>query len=610
MVQYTTYGTSYGEKLAVYTGNAPTVEAMTKLQAQNDKVLGVRTTEYFFYDATAGVPFHVGFHTTSPADQWRFYMCEFSVKQVDKVVDLQVDNVLSPVSGDNLSNAETVKVHVVNNGLDASDKFEVAYQLDGGAVVKEKVDRSLAPGEAMEYTFSQKADLSTQRHKYALKAYTIEPNDINTDNDTTAVVVRHGGAVTPPYSWGFEPGDDTADFKFYNLNGDDGEWKVYQATYMNMARTDYGCLAYNYNKENDADDWAMLDPIKVEAGNYVLRYWYSGSDGHTEKLGVYWGTGNTPDDMDVCIDEQIIKQGKYQEAFKVIKFDKPQTIYLGFYSHSDKDENWLTIESDDDNMPDNNVMSKEVNVLGAPVVYYDFEDGKISSDLSFYVGDSGTVNANAGEEFNKEGWGIFNIEKHAMLGEHVLAGTSWIDGATPDRWLILPKVHVNSENACFVWDAMSFNQLLLETYRVKVSDGSGNPADYWYTTDLEVKGETITPKTRGISLSKYNGKDVYIAFNLVTPKGEVLCLDNIGVYGDVVNGITDVNGEAAGMFIVDDNSFGAVGAKSVAVVDLSGRTVLRAESSSTSVAGLQPGVYVGVAKFADGSTKSLKFVKK
>ena len=68
-------------------------------------------------------------------------------------------------------------------------------------------------------------------------------------------------------------------------------------------------------------------------------------------------------------------------------------------------------------------------------VYYDFEDGKISSDLSFYVGDSGTVNANAGEEFNKEGWGIFNIEKHAMLGEHVLAGTSWIDGATRRRLL-------------------------------------------------------------------------------------------------------------------------------------------------------------------------------
>ena len=344
MVKYTTYGTSNGEKLEVYTGATATVEGMTELQAKNDKVFAERTSEYFFYNATEGVPFRVGFHTTSPKDQWRFYMCEFSVQQVNKVVDLQVDKILSPESGDNLRNEETVKVHVVNNGLDASDKFEVAYQIDGGEVVTEKVDRSLAPGEDMEYTFNTKADLSTARHKYAVKAYTIEPNDINTNNDSIAVNVRHGGAVTPPYSWGFEPGDDCDDFKFYNLNEDDGTWKVYQAIYMNMARTGYGCLAYNYNKQNDANDWAMLDPIKVEAGNYVLRYWYSGSDGHTEKLGVYWGNGNTPEDMTNKIDEQEVEQGHYQEAFKIINFDKPQTIYLGFYSYSDKDENWLTID--------------------------------------------------------------------------------------------------------------------------------------------------------------------------------------------------------------------------------------------------------------------------
>lgn len=705
MVKYTTYGTSYGEKLEVYTGATPTVEGMTTLQQKNDKVLGERTTEYFFYEATEGVPFRVGFHTTSPKDQWRFYMCDFSVKQVNKVVDLQVDKILSPQSADNLSDAETVKVHVVNNGLEASDNFEVAYQIDGGDIVKEKVERSLAPGEEMEYVFNTKADFSIERHKYALKAYTIEPNDLNTDNDSTLVTVRHGGPVTPPYTWAFEPGDDCDDFKYYNLNEDDGQWKVYQSIYMNMARTGYGCLAYNYNKENDANDWAMLDPIKVEAGNYVLRYWYSGSDGHTEKLGVYWGNGNTPADMVNKIDEQAVKKGQYQEAFKIINIDKPQTIYLGFYSHSDKDENWLTIddvqfykassdavdlvvtemskpyeyvrtpndkdvvftiqnvgikdasgkvvvtvdgeqkaevaldmkaqeiknltakdaldglaagkhtvkvaiESDDDNMPDNNVMEKEVNVLGPPVLLYDFEDYDIPADLSFYVGDAGTVNPNAGDEFNEEGWGLFEIQKHEMLGEQLLAGTTWIDGATPDRWLILPQVQVTGENACLAWDAMSFNQMLLEDYRVKISDGSGNPADYWYTTELEVKGETVTPKTRGVSLSKYNGKDIYIAFNLVTKKGEVLCLDNIGVYGDVATGIGSIGGEAKGMFIVDNDSFGAVSAKSVAIVDMSGRTVLRTNGSSAQLSGLQPGVYVGVAKYADGSSKTLKFVKK
>lgn len=705
MVKYTTYGTSNGEKLEVYTGATATVEGMTELQAKNDKVFAERTSEYFFYNATEGVPFRVGFHTTSPKDQWRFYMCEFSVQQVNKVVDLQVDKILSPESGDNLSNEETVKVHVVNNGLDASDKFEVAYQIDGGEVVTEKVDRSLAPGEDMEYTFNTKADLSTARHKYAVKAYTIEPNDINTNNDSIAVNVRHGGAVTPPYSWGFEPGDDCDDFKFYNLNEDDGTWKVYQAIYMNMARTGYGCLAYNYNKQNDANDWAMLDPIKVEAGNYVLRYWYSGSDGHTEKLGVYWGNGNTPEDMTNKIDEQEVEQGHYQEAFKIINFDKPQTIYLGFYSYSDKDENWLTIddvqfykassdavdlvvkdvsmpfeyvrtpnnkdvqftiqnvgikdangkvivtvdgeqtadvelkmkaqeiknltakgvlegleagkhtvkvaiESDDDNMPENNIMEKEVNVLGNPFLFYDFEGEEIPSDLSFYVGDDGTVNPDAGDEFNEEGWGLFKIQKHEMFGEYLLAGTSWIDGATPDRWLILPQVHVSGENACLVWDAMSFNQMLLEDYRVKISDGSGNPADWWYTTETEIKGETISPKTRGVSLSKYNGKDIYIAFNLVTKKGEVLCLDNIGIYGDVTTGISNVSGGANGMFIVDNDNFGAVDAKSVTVTDMSGRTVLSVKGSSAKLAGLQPGMYVGVAKYADGSSKTLKFVKK
>lgn len=705
MVKYTTYGTSNGEKLEVYTGATATVEGMTELQAKNDKVFAERTSEYFFYNATEGVPFRVGYHTTSPKDQWRFYMCEFSVQQVNKVVDLQVDKILSPESGDNLSNEETVKVHVVNNGLDASDKFEVAYQIDGGEVVTEKVDRSLAPGEDMEYTFNTKADLSTARHKYAVKAYTIEPNDINTDNDSIAVNVRHGGAVTPPYSWGFEPGDDCDDFKFYNLNEDDGTWKVYQAIYMNMARTGYGCLAYNYNKQNDANDWAMLDPIKVEAGNYVLRYWYSGSDGHTEKLGVYWGNGNTPEDMTNKIDEQEVEQGHYQEAFKIINFDKPQTIYLGFYSYSDKDENWLTIddvqfykassdavdlvvkdvsmpfeyvrtpnnkdvqftiqnvgikdangkvivtvdgeqtadvelkmkaqeiknltakgvlegleagkhtvkvaiESDDDNMPENNIMEKEVNVLGNPFLFYDFEGEEIPSDLSFYVGDDGTVNPDAGDEFNEEGWGLFKIQKHEMFGEYLLAGTSWIDGATPDRWLILPQVHVSGENACLVWDAMSFNQMLLEDYRVKISDGSGNPADWWYTTETEIKGETISPKTRGVSLSKYNGKDIYIAFNLVTKKGEVLCLDNIGIYGDVTTGISNVSGGAKGMFIVDNDNFCAVDAKSVTVTDMSGRTVLSVNGSSAKLAGLQPGMYVGVAKYADGSSKTLKFVKK
>lgn len=708
MVKYTTYGTSYGESMEVLTGNVPTAEGMNELQAMYDGIKNNYTTNYFFMDITKDTPFRVAFHCTSGADHWKFYISAFSVQMVDKVVDLQADSLLSPVRGYNLSNAETVTARVVNNGLDASGNFEMAYQIDGGEIVKETVEASLAPEETMVYTFKTKADLSETRHNYNIKVFPIVADDVNHENDTLVSVVRCDGAITPPCSWGFELSEDNAQLKYYNLNEDDGDWEVYTSAFMNMARTGNSCLAYNYNKDNNADDWAMLDPVNVEAGNYVLRYWYSGSDGHTEKLGVYYGNGDTPADMKTKVDEQIVTQGRYQEAFKVISFDKPQTVYFGFYAFSDKDENWLTIddvqfykassdeadlginniskpfdyvrapydknvefelqnvgvkdtegkavvsvdgtvkkelaislkaqeikgfvaedvltgldrgehkititvESADDKMADNNVMEKEIVTLGEPTILYDFEGGQIPEGFRFYVGDEGTINPDAGEEFNEAGWGIFNIDNHAMLGQHLLAGTSWIDGATPDRWVILPQVKVTDENAYFAWDANSFNQYgYLEDYSVKVSDGSGNPADWWYSTEVKVEGETITPKTRGFSLSKYKDKEIFIAFNIVSKKGEALCLDNLGIYGgaEICTGIDNVNGNANGILVIDNNSVAAAGAKAISIVDMSGRIVLVADGEKADVTSLQPGVYAANVKYDNALSRAVKFVKK
>lgn len=704
MINYTVYGTSYGEKMEVYTGATTTTSDMTQ-RASYDKILGQRTTDYFFLDVTEGETFRVAFRATSPADTWRFYMCEFIVKHVDKVVDLSVDNVISPVSCNGLTDAETVKVNVVNNGSDASENFKVAYKVDGGEPVVENVAATLASGESMEYTFTTKVDLSTPRHKYTIKAYAIDDNDINNSNDTTTVAVRHSAPVTPPYKMGFESGEDTDDIVYYNLNEDSGDWGVYTSMWMNMARTGYSCLAYNYDSNNDANDWAILDPIKVEAGSYVLRYWYSGSDGHTEKFGVYWGNGNTPDDLTNNIENKEATQGAYQESFKIITFDEPQTIYLGFYCYSDKNENWLTIddvqfykassdavdlvaseiskpydyvrtpnnsnvdfeiqnvgikdaegkvfvyvddaqkaevaltmkageiknltangvldglaegthtvkvtiESADDNDSSNNSVEKTITVLGTAQKFYDFEDGQLPADFTYYAQDGGTVNASAGEEFNEYGWGIFNIENHAMLGEHLLAGTSWIDGVDKaDRWVVLPRVNVTGDNAYLVWDANSYNPFHLETYRVKISDGSGDPADYWYSTEKEYNNESVTPKTRGLSLSKYNGKDIYIAFNITTKIGDALCLDNIGIYGDVCDGVDSINSNN-GIIFVGDNYIGAADAKSISVADASGRIVASVAGNTLYTTDLQAGVYVGVVKFANGAVKTTKFLKK
>lgn len=705
MVSYTTWGTYYGEAMDVYTGTDATVEGMTTLQASYPNIKGESTPGYFFCEVKKDTPFRVGFHCVSAADHWKFYMCAFSVKVVEKVVDLKVDSILSPVSGKNLSQ-ETVTVRVKNDGLDAVPGFDMAYSLDGGAAVTEHVSETLEAGQSMTYTFATKADLSTPRKKYTLKAYSVSEYDIAPANDTLAVTVRHSAPTTAPYTMGFESDEDTGELKFYNLNNDSGDWSIYTSYWMNMARNGYSCLAYNYDSNNDANDWAILDGINVEAGDYVLRYWYSGSDGHKERLGVYYGNGDTPDDMTNKVDEQNpVTEGTYKESFKILHFDEPQTIYLGFYCFSDKDENWLTIDdvqfykassdavdlvvseiskpyeyvrtpndkdvtfevknvgikdtkgtvtvsvdgeqkasvaldivaqeiksltapnalvglsagkhtvkvtvaSDDDNDDSNNSVEKEIVVLGEPSILYDFEDAKIPDTFSYYVGDGGSINADAGDEFNEQGWGIIDVESHSMYGNHVLAGTSWIDGVSNvDRWVILPQVKVSGDNCYLAWDASSGNTKYLETYKVKISDGSGDPADYWYSTAKEVKDESVYPKTRGVDLSKYAGKDIYIAFDITSEPGEFLVLDNIGIYGNAVyTGITDTEASTDAI-VVSGNEITSAAAEKISVFDLSGRTVLSVDGQKANVSALRSGVYVAVVKTAAGQ-HSLRFVKK
>lgn len=642
LVTFTATGSSYGESMEAWTGTGTTVTDMTTKHGSWDYD-GSSSTHYFILSVEAGQPFHVGFHATSAKDHWRLYMQSFTVKSVDKAVDLAVDSLISPTTGNGLGE-ETVTVRVKNSGSDATDHFQVAYTVDGGTPVVESVNATLAAGETIEHTFAAKADLSEPRHTYTIKAYTIDENDIVTANDTLTASVRHMAPVTPPYTMGFEAKDYTSDFKFYNLNGDDGEWKVYTSYYWNMARTGYSCLAYNYDKNNAGDDWAMIDPITVEAGDYVLRYWYSGSDGHNERLAVYYGHGDTPDDMTTKIAEQSpITEGTYRESISILHFDEPQTIYIGFHAFSDKDENWLTIDDlefykatsdnvdikvnsisrpfsfvrepndkdvvyelrnvgikdteatvtlsidgtavstsaismkaqeiktvtaegvleglaegahtllisatcEGDNHNENDTISLQFTVLGTPVLSYDFENATVPADFTFYTLDSGSVNASAGEEWNTDGWGIVNLQRHTMYGEHVLGATSWLDNTDKaNRWVVLPQVTVGQDDAYFVWDASSGNDIFLETYKVCVSDSLVNPNDGWYSTSLTVSSESITPKTRGISLKKYAGKKVYVAINLCTAGGDFLVLDNLALYGvtNTATGISDISRDAS-----------------------------------------------------------------
>lgn len=692
-VMYTVNGSSYTEKMEVMYGNTPTVEAMTNRGSEVTTYVDEQKGGYFLISVKAGETYHIGFHAVSDADKWRLYLCDVTVKFLENPVDLAVTEIVSPIDGEGLSQ-ETVTVKVKNEGLADASGFKVGFSVDGKTVAVESVNQNVPVGAEMEYTFTAKADLSLPRMIYTIKAWTESADDVNPANDAVSTEVLHIAPASMPYTIGFEASEYTGGIKYFNLNEDDGNWSLYADPYWSLAHTGDYCLAYNYDKNNNGDDWAILEPIAIEeAGYYVLKFWYSTDNTHPESFAVYSGKEQTPEAMTTpIVDFKKVANSEYKESVTILYIDEPQTLCLGFYSYTDKDENWICVDDlsfekiDGDNvdlamlpitnpgtyvrsqskkeisfsvrslgikdatakvkvMIDENVVSETeeiikaqeikqfvladklaglsegvhtleavvsagadnntanntvilvFRVLGEAVLMWDFEDGQIPAAFKFRTEDEGTVNPSAGTEFNEYGWGIFNIQEHAQYGNHMFAGTSWLDGAEKaDRWCILPEIKVNSEKSFLAWDAASFNHNYLEDYSIMISE-NGDDSWYYFTED-EIYAESAEFKTRGFDLSRFVDKDIFIAFRLRSKNCENLVMDNIGLYGGVQlvdhpTSVEDNLGDFELKVVLSDDCIKAnKPVESMVLVDMSGKVVAKAAGSELSVSNVIPGVYV------------------
>ena len=559
----------------------------------------------------------------------------------------------------------------------------------------------------MDYTFAAKADLSQGHFTHTLKAWTSHPDDLNPANDAKTAEVKHIAPASVPYFMGFEPTDDMSGFTFLNLNEDDGDWgRNIDSFWMPMARNGYGSLCYNYSKQQ-ADDWAIFEPILVEPGYYAVKFWYSATENHKEKLRVFYGDRPTVEAMtNLVVELDPIENPKYEESISIIKVEEAGRLYFGFYCYSDADENWLCIDdfsvaamdpdkndimitrittptdylfaasthdvsfrmqnvgindvtvtlnyylgdsllksaerkirasevldvketalipedlvpgtydfkveaiAESDTDLSNNTLGKSFIVLGDAVAFWDFEDGELPSDLTLRKADTATDHPDAGEEFNADGFGIFNLE-HSLLGTHALAVNTWFtDESSADRWVVLPQMKVTGPDAHFSWTANSYNVKFPEYYDVKVSQTD----DVWYnySTLYTNKAEEISPQTHGVSLAAYEGKDIYIAVNIRTSNGEVLVLDNLGVYGDIeksTSGVDSVSGAAATVKVEGDmlKVYGAEVA-SIEVYAADGRLVAKTEAAELGLSGLSKGIYVARVASASG-TSTIRFVR-
>ena len=131
--------------------------------------------------------------------------------------DLGVVNIISPVSGENLSNAEPITVQINNFGGATQSNFDVSYNLEG-TIVNEVVPGPLAANSSMNYTFTQTGDFSAFG-TYDLSARTSLGGDSDPSNDETSVVILNANCQ-PSMNCNF--GDGFQLFSVTDINNPSG----------------------------------------------------------------------------------------------------------------------------------------------------------------------------------------------------------------------------------------------------------------------------------------------------------------------------------------------------------------------------------------------------
>jgi hypothetical protein len=123
-------------------------------------------------------------------NQWRTRIASFTLNNGFSE-DIGVFNFETPVSGDALTDAETVTVKLFNFGTAPQTNFEIALRVNGTLIDTETFTETIAPFSEAMYTFNTTVDLSTPQEEYEIEARTILTGDSNTPNDSFTKTINN-----------------------------------------------------------------------------------------------------------------------------------------------------------------------------------------------------------------------------------------------------------------------------------------------------------------------------------------------------------------------------------------------------------------------------------
>lgn len=242
-----------------------------------------------------------------------------------------------------------VRVSFCNDGVKEIDRFRLSYQVNGGEVVSETVNRKVKPGETFTYTFDRQADLS-ERKIYNLTGKVEADDDIEDLNDAMYISFEHYPNRTLPYSESFD--DEAVRYRWENTVADidgDGVCWIPAGNAIYDAYSGGTCLYFSTTA--DADDWIFSECMEIPAGTYEMSFFYrtfKNMADRRESFRIMLGTAQTPESMDIeIVDMKDVSVSDPQEHKKVCStFTVPESgnYYIGFQAYSKKTNGYIVID--------------------------------------------------------------------------------------------------------------------------------------------------------------------------------------------------------------------------------------------------------------------------
>jgi len=109
--------------------------------------------------------------------------------------DLAILEIITPITGEQLTDSEAVSVVIKNFGYEAQSNFDISFQVDANTAVTETITESIAAGETLTHTFTTGFANLTEVKDFVIKASANLVGDQKAENDAVETTVTNYGVV-------------------------------------------------------------------------------------------------------------------------------------------------------------------------------------------------------------------------------------------------------------------------------------------------------------------------------------------------------------------------------------------------------------------------------